>query len=196
MRAKRGGHSRRASPLSLRHRVSLLYSGRRASLLQAPVEAMRRFGLTPVMDDQSRYTRSWVGDEIVIEAGFANTFRVFGVLIDTLWTGRRGKPSQGESVLEYRFGRRRRFVPRRGGESARVLAEKLSDDPEIRQLIDKAELKTIRVEDSTHGRRVQIRPMAGTITALYFPPLPPYTVAVHDDEADAQLRLLTRLLVL
>jgi hypothetical protein len=36
--------------------------------------------------------------------------------------------------------------------------------------------------------------MAGTITALYFPPLPPYTVLIRPDEADAQLALLTRLL--
>ena len=47
--------------------------------------------------------------------------------------------------------------------------------------------------DGPGGRLVEITPLPGTITAVYFPPMPPYSVPIRPDEADDQLRLLLHL---
>ncbi|GEL17407.1 hypothetical protein [Pseudonocardia asaccharolytica] len=182
------------APLSLRHRVSLLYEGRRQTILEVAVEAMRRAGLHPVVEPQYRYARGQIGQDITIEVSFATSFRIFGALIDTLWAGKNEGIRRPITPLGYRFGRPGRFVPRSKSEKARGWADALSSDPALRPLIARAELTEIRLEESPHGRIAQLRPLAGTITALYFPPLPPYTVRLRPGEADAQLELLTRLL--
>lgn len=185
---------RRLAALSLRYRASLLYEGRRKTILNEPVEAMRRVGLQPVVDPQCRYARSQFGQGVIIEVGFANSFRIFGALIDTLWTGRHEGTRRPRIVLGYRFGRNGRFTPKTRSEKAYEWAEALNSDPTLRQLLARAELKDLHLEESPRGRIIQLQPLAGTITALYFPPLPPYTVPVNPVEADAQLELLTRLL--
>jgi hypothetical protein len=186
--------SERLAPLSLRHRVSLLYEGRRAAVLAEPVDAMRRAGLRPVVEPRSRHARSRVGDDTTIEVGFASSVRIFGALIDTLWTGKR-EGALPPAVLAYRFGRGGRFVAKTSSRPGRELADALNDDPALRPLFARAELKDVHLAQGPQGRSVQLQPLAGTITALYFPPLPPYTVLIRPDEADAQLALLTRLLV-
>ena len=184
---------RRLAPLSLRYRASLLYEGRRRAVLDEPVEAMRRAGLQPVIDLHSRYARARAGDDTIVEAGFASSVRIFGALIDTLWTGKR-EGTRPSAVIGFRFGRNGRFVPKARIQRAREVAEALNAEPALRELVARAELKDIRFEDGPRGRLVQLQPLAGTITALYFPPLPPYTVPIRPGEADAQLELLTRLL--
>jgi hypothetical protein len=185
--------SERLAPLSLRHRVSLLYEGRRSAVLAEPVDAMRRAGLRPVVEPRSRYARSRLGDDSTVEVGFASSVRIFGALIDTLWTGKR-EGALPPLVLAYRFGRNGHFVLKTSSRRRSDLADALNDDPSIRPLLARAELKDVHLAQGPHGRSVQLQPMAGTITALYFPPLPPYTVPIRPDEADAQLTLLTRLL--
>jgi hypothetical protein len=185
--------SQRLAPLSLRHRVSLLYEGRRSAVLAEPVDAMRRAGLHPAVEPRSRYARSPLGDDTTVEVGFASSVRIFGALIDTLWTGKR-EGALPPAVLAYRFGRGGRFVTKTGGRRGGDLADAFNDDPALRPLLARAELKNIHLAQGPRGRSVQLQPLAGTITALYFPPLPPYTVLIRPDEADAQLALLTRLL--
>jgi hypothetical protein len=184
---------RRLAPLSLRYRASLLYEGRRRAVLDEPVEAMRRAGLQPVIDLHSRYARARAGDDTIVEAGFASSVRIFGALIDTLWTGKR-EGTRPSAVIGFRFGRNGRFVPKSRIQRARDVAEALNAEPTLQELVARAELKDVRFEDGPRGRLVQLQPLAGTITALYFPPLPPYTVPIRPGEADAQLELLTRLL--
>lgn len=186
--------SQRLAPLSLRHRASLLYEGRRSAVLSAPVDAMRRAGLDPVVDPRSRHARSAVGDDSTVEVGFASSFRIFGALIDTLWTGKRDGIRLPPAVLAYRFGRNGRFVPKARSGRCGDVADALNADPDLRTLLGQAELQDLHLTQGPQGRSVQLQPMAGTITALYFPPLPPYTVLIRPAEADAQLALLTRLL--
>jgi hypothetical protein len=149
--------------------------------------------LDPVVDERYRYARSWPRTDTTIEVGFAGNFRIFGALIDTLWTGRDDGPRGASAVLGYRFGRNGRFLPATRSEPARTWADALNSDPAVRALAQ-AELREVRLEEGPHGRIVQLTPLPGTITALYFPPLPPYTVPIRPGEADAQLELLTRLL--
>lgn len=186
--------SQRLAPLSLRHRVSLLYEGRRSAVLAQPVDAMRRAGLHPAVEPRSRYARSRLGDDTAVEVGFASSVRIFGALIDTLWTGKR-EGALPPAVLAYRFGRNGRFVVKSSSRRCSDLADALNDDPALRPLVARAELKDVHLAQGPEGRSVQLQPLAGTITALYVPPLPPYTVLIRPDEADAQLALLTRLLV-
>lgn len=185
---------RRLAALSLRQRAGLLYGGRRERVLTEPTDALRRAGFEPVADDQHRHVRVQLPDGIDIEVGFAANFRIFGALIDTLWTGKHGRLGTSRTVLGYRFGRNARFIPTTKSEKARRRADALNADPTLPRLIERAELKTVQIVDGDGGRTVQLQPLAGTITALYFPPLPPYTVPIRPDEADAQLELLTRLL--
>jgi hypothetical protein len=194
MTSRRAARPQRPLPLSLRQRVSLLYEGRRAMILGEPVAAMHRAGLEPFVDERHRYARSRSGPATMIEVGFAHSFRIFGALIDTLWIGKDETAQGPAAVLGYRFGRNGRFLARTRSEKARKWAEALNSDVRIRQLIAQAELKEIRLEEGVRGRIVQLQPLPGTITALYFPPLPPYTVPIRPGEADAQLALLTRLL--
>lgn len=188
------GQQRRMELLSLRHRVGLLYEGRRRTVLDEPVDAMRRAGLTPVVDPRYRHARSQFAPGATIEVGFASSFRIFGALIDTLWTGRHEGISRPQAVVGYRFGRSGRFTPKGRSDDARKWADTLNSDPVLRRLVARAELKDLHLEEGPHGRTIQIQPLPGTITALYFPPLPPYTVPIRPAEADAQLELLTRLL--
>jgi hypothetical protein len=185
--------SERLAPLSLRHRVSLLYEGRRSAVLAEPVEAMHRAGLRPAVEPRSRHAWSRLGDDTTVEVGFASSVRIFGALIDTLWSGKR-EGALPPAVLAYRFGRNGRFVAKTSSQRGRDLADALNDDPFLRPLLARSELKDVRLAQGPQGRSVQLQPLAGTITALYFPPLPPYTVLIRPDEADAQLALLTRLL--
>jgi hypothetical protein len=46
------------------------------------------------------------------------------------------------------------------------------------------------------GRRVELTPLAGTITAVYFPPMPPYTVLLREGETSDHLDLVLHLLSL
>jgi hypothetical protein len=193
MTSARATGPQRRLPLSLRHRVSLLYEGRRATVLGEPVAAMRRAGLDPVVDAHHRYARGQSGPT-TIEVGFAHDFRIFGALIDTLWTGKHEAACGPTTLLGYRFGRNGSFLARTRSEKAREWVEALDSDVRIRELIAQAELKELRLEEGPRGRIVQLQPLPGTITALYFPPLPPYTVLIRPGEADAQLELLTRLL--
>lgn len=185
---------RRLGALSLRNRVSLLYEGRRTTVLEEPLAAMRRAGLHPVVDPQHRHARARSGPDITIEVGFTSSFRVFGALIDTLWTGKHEGIRRSSVVVGYRFGRNGRFVPGSRSGEAGERADRLNADPILRQLVARAELKDVHLEEGPRGRMVQLQPLPGTITALYFPPLPPYTVPIRPAEADAQLELLTRLL--
>jgi hypothetical protein len=184
----------RLGALSLRNRVSLLYEGRRTTVLEEPLGAMRRAGLEPVVDPQHRYARARSGQDITIEVGFTSSFRVFGALIDTLWTGKHEGIRRPRSVVGYRFGRNGRFIPKSRSAEAGERAELLNADLTLRQVLARAELKDVHLEEGPRGRMVQVQPLPGTITALYFPPLPPYTVPIRPAEADAQLELLTRLL--
>jgi hypothetical protein len=150
----------------------------------------RRFGPEAVEIDRTdaRYARVQVRPDLTVEVGFAGVFRMFGALIDTQWVARRGSPSDGTEV-SYRFDLQT-FVGK--SREARRLAERLSD-VHATTLARRSELKSIRVLDGPAGRLVEITPLPGTITAMYLPPLPPYSVPIRPTEADDQLELLLHL---
>ncbi len=193
-----GGAGRKAgsSPFGYRARVKRLYRSRRERLLVVPHAALvKRFGAGLVDLDtvEARSTRATLGSGLIVEAGFKGNFRMFGALIDTQWVGRRGQPIGDDAdLLEYRFDKEA-FRVRRGGEGTKALGERLCD-ARMKALAKEGTLKSIRVLDAPGGRQVEIIPLAGTITAMYFPPLPPYTVPIKPQEADAQLELTLRLL--
>lgn len=188
------GAGRKAGPLpfSPRSRAKRMYRARRKRLLEVPTEALvRRFGAANVVvdEDEARSARV-ILDDAVIEMGFSGLFRMFGALIDTQWVGVSGNPADPETVLEFRFDRMS-FATKQG--SGTALADRLGDAT-TRQLAERAELKSIRVEDGPEGRRVVITPLAGTITAVYLPPMPPYSVPIKPEEADDHIALVLHLL--
>ena len=178
-----------AVPLGLRGRVQLLYRSRRQRLLEEPTAALaRHFGSDLVELDRTefRHVRVSPRDDLVVEASFAGVFRMFGVLIDTQWLARRGSTSTPEMAsVNYRFD----LEKFRGSEG---LAQRLGET-RTRALAKEAELKSIKVTEFREGRLVDLTPLPGTITAMYLPPLPPYTVTIKPEEADAQLALLLHL---
>lgn len=141
-------------------------------------------------DDDHRWLRVTLEDDSVLEMGFAGNFRMFGALIDTQWTARVGSVSSGSPRYVYRFDKKE-FVPHSGGTS--TVASRLSDAT-TRMLAGRSELKRLTVSVDIGSRMVEVVPLAGTITAVYFPPMPPYTVPLKEDEADDHITLALHLL--
>ena len=186
------GNQGRRIPWGLRARARRLYGSRRQRLLVVPREALdRRFGSARVeSDDDNRWLRVQLEGDAVLEVGFAGTFRMFGALIDTQWTGRVGRVAGNAPRYDYRFDKNS-FRAHSGGDSSP--AGHFSDET-TRRLAGRSELKRLTVHDSPGGRLVEIVPLAGTITAVYFPPMPPYTVPLKDEEADDHVSLVLHLL--
>ena len=200
--------------LGLRARVQTLYRARRRRVLEVPIaELERRYGSTgheiEVDEVDYRAARVDLDDGTTIEIGFKGTFRLFGALIDTQIVGRRGQPSD-PARYEYRFDRQA-FVVAPGGleRGARWLSGPEEDvarqgrteriralaDDRVVELAGRSELKSMVVIDGrADGRQVELTPLAGTITAVYFPPLPPYTVLLKPAEVRDHLELVERLL--
>ena len=101
---------------------------------------------------------------------------------------------------DYRFDKKA-FVPARrdrGRRATAVTAEATAQaaalaDETVVELAGRSELKSMSVLVGPHGRQVELVPLAGTITAMYFPPLPPYTVALKTGEVQDHLTLLEHL---
>ncbi|MGH8912059.1 MAG: hypothetical protein ACRDVD_06060 [Acidimicrobiia bacterium] len=182
----------RRSPWGLRSRARRLYGSRRERLLVVPRLALvRRFGSTRVeADDDNRWLRVRLDADAKVEAGFSGNFRMFGALIDTQWTARVGTVETDSPRYDYRFDKQT-FRAHSGGDTA--TAERLSDAT-TRGLAGRSEVKRLTVRDGSEGRLVELVPLAGTITAVYFPPMPPYTVPLKAEEADDHLTLVIHLL--
>ena len=189
--AEGAGRTTGSLPLGVRARARRLYRARRERLLQVPVaELRRRYGDDVDLDDEFFNNARVELDDATIEVGFAGTYKMFGALIDTQWVGTTGDIGEEREELNYRFDKER-FVVKRGGDDA--LAVRMSDKT-TRKLAGRSELKSIVVHDDGQARRVTITPLPGTITAMYFPPLPPYTVPMKSSEATDHLDLLLHLL--
>lgn len=176
----------------LRSRARRLYGSRRERLLVVPRQALdRRFGSARVeADDDNRWLRVHLDADAVVEAGFTGNFRMFGALIDTQWTARAGTVDTDGPRYDYRFDKHA-FRAHSGGDDA--TATRLADAA-TRKLASRSELKRLNVRDGSEGRLVELVPLAGTITAVYFPPMPPYTVPLKAEEADDHLDLVIHLL--
>ena len=197
-----------ASPptfLGLRSRVQNLYRARRRRVLEVPIAELRRrydpAGLTVEVDEvDHRWARVELDDGTQVEAGFKGTFRLFGALIDTQWVARRGELGGDPVRYDYRFDKQA-FVSARRGRATTAATngvgaaspETLADEKVV-ELAGRSELKSMVVLDGPDGRQVELIPLAGTITAMYFPPLPPYTVALKANEVRDHVTLLERLL--
>jgi len=178
-------------PLGFRSRARRLYRARRKALMEVPVEVLRdRFGSSVDYDDEFHQTAGVTLDDVEIQVAFAGHYRMFGALIDTQWVGRTGEIEETHVELRYRFDKHE-FRVRKGTDDG--LAEQLSTK-RVDSLAKASELKELLVADDGSNRRVTLTPLPGTITAVYFPPLPPYSVPLKKREAKAQLELLLHLL--
>ncbi len=173
--------------LGPRSRVKTLYRARRRSVIEIPTKALTdRFGDEVTIDDHDYRWARVERDDWTIEVGFKGTFRMFGALIDTQWIGHRGDLGSTSTRYRYRFDKQS-FRP------TDAMAASLASE-HVRTLAARSELKSIEVDDLDEGRTVEIIPLAGTITAMYVPPLPPYTVPIRPDEASDHLDLVMTLL--
>ncbi|MDH4116414.1 MAG: hypothetical protein OEW30_03350 [Acidimicrobiia bacterium] len=178
-------------PIGIRARARRLYRNRRAQLMEVPVAVLEaRFGDALSADRETHQSARVSLDAATLEIGFAGKHRMFGSLIDTQWVGVTGTLAEPIDQLDYRFDKRRFFV-KKGSDGD--LAARLSDS-RTQGLAQAAELKALTVEEHPDGRRVTMIPLPGTITAVYFPPLPPYTVPMKAHEVEAQIDLVLHLL--
>lgn len=179
-------------PLSLRKRARRLYRERRKTLMEVPTAALRQqYGSAVVADDELFQSARVELSDRTIEVGFHGRYRMFGALIDTQWVGLKGILGASPTVFEYRFDKLL-FIRRMGNDDG--LGARLSDATTAR-LAARSELKSIKVEDDGGSRRVVITPLPGTITAVYFPPMPPYSIPIKPAEARDHIELLEHLLV-
>lgn len=182
-----------------RRRARQLYRGRRLALLEVPVAAMRAAGLEPVVGPEVDGARAELPDGSLLELGFAGTARVFGVMFDSVWSLRAPVGQEEPMHLEYRFrGARSGFrlvagsSPRNGSSVLDRVLEGLAADRELHALVAGAEVRALSVQVQRDSTLIALRPVPGTITAMYLPPLPPSTVPLHSREARDHLRVLDR----
>ena len=178
--------------LNLRTRLSGLYETRRRRILEEPREALEKFNIDYRVLDGHRQVTARLDNNIRLAVGFSGRVRIFGALLDTLWVTVQGDPGPKPERIAYHF-KHHRFTTRSQEEFAQTAADLASHDSRVQKLIPKGELKHVRLLVGPNGQRVEIVPLPGTITAIFIPPMPPYTVPIRQDEADAQLQLLLRL---
>ncbi|MGF1666707.1 MAG: hypothetical protein ACFCVC_10600 [Acidimicrobiia bacterium] len=188
---KGAGHTTGSLPIGFRSRARRLYRIRREQLMEIPVAALReRFGDGQVeVDEHHQYARV-ESSSFTLELGFAGTYRMFGALIDMQWVALRGVSGSATDELEYRFDRKA-FVAKKGADEA--FGARLADRRTV-ELAGRSELKALKVANGPVGRKVTITPLPGTITAVYFPPLPPYSVPLKPQEARDHIALALHLL--
>ena len=178
--------------LNMRSRVSGLYETRRRRILEQPVAALEKLNIDYGVTEGHRQVRARLGDGAQLAVGFTGRIRIFGALLDTTWVTVKGDPGAKPERASYHFTKKR-FTTRSQQGHIRAAAERASRDTRVQKLIPKGELKHVRLLLGPGGQRVEIIPLPGTITAFFLPPMPPYTVPIRQDEADAQLQLLLRL---
>ncbi len=180
------------SVFNIRRRMSGLYETRRRRILEEPRAALEKFNIDYEVTEGHRQVRARLDGGVRLAVGFSGRVRIFGALLDTLWVTLKGNPGAKPERISYNF-KHGRFATRSQTSHARAVAERANGDGQVRKLIPRAELKHVRLLVGPGGQRVEIIPLPGTITAIFIPPMPPYTVPMRQDEADAQLRLLLRL---
>lgn len=159
--------------------------------MEVPLEAIRqRFGADSVEVADFHQGARIQGPDYTLEVSFAGKYRMFGALIDLQWVGLRGMVLPEDDQYEYRFDKKR-FAVKKGSDDA--LALRLADTRTI-ELAGRSELKSLSLTHGPAGRRVIITPLPGTITAVYFPPLPPYSVPLKPHEAKDHIALALHLL--
>lgn len=183
---------RKPSAFNMRTRMSGLYETRRRRILEEPRAALEKFDIDHQVTEGHRQVRARLDDDVRLAVGFTGRIRIFGALLDTLWVTVRGDPGPKPERIAYHF-RHNRFATRSQKEYAQAAADRANRDSPVRRLIPKGELKHVRLLVGPRGQRVEVIPLPGTITAIFIPPMPPYTVPIRQDEADAQLQLLLRL---
>jgi hypothetical protein len=168
-------------------------------LLEVPVAALRAAGHDVMVDADARGARSTIDADTVIGVGFAGAARIFGVMMDTVWTLRTTAITSTPVTVTYRFGGRRRrgwhgsAAPSLSAAAALNVAAALNAARDLDDLIDRATLKRATVRLGPAHTMIELTPIPGTLTSLYLPPLPPSTVPLRPAEAAAQVALLTRL---
>ncbi len=172
--------------------MSGLYETRRRRILEQPRESLEKLGIDYHVTDGHRQVLAQLEDGLQLAVGFTGRVRIFGALLDTLWVTVKGDPGPKPERITYHF-KHKRFVTRSQKPYAQAAARRAGSDHRVQELIPQGELKHVRLLVGPDGQRVEIVPLPGTITAIFIPPVPPYTVPLRQDESDAQLQLLLRL---
>ncbi len=178
--------------LNIRTRVSGLYETRRRRILEEPRAALEKFNIIYQVTKGHRQVKARLDDDVQLAVGFTGRVRIFGALLDTIWVTLKGEPDAKPERISYHF-KHNRFTTRSPKPFVQAVAERATRDSRVRKLIPKGELKQVHLLVGPGGQRVEIIPMPGTITAIFLPPMPPYSVPMRQEEADAQLQLLLRL---
>ena len=177
---------------NIRTRVSGLYETRRRRILEEPRAALEKFNIIYQVTQGHRQVKALLDDDVQLAVGFTGRVRIFGALLDTIWVTLKGEPGDKPERISYNF-KHNRFTTRSSKPYVQEVAERATRDSQVRKLIPNGELKQVQLLVGPGGQRAEIIPMPGTITAIFLPPMPPYSVPMRQEEADAQLQLLLRL---
>ena len=173
--------------------MSGLYETRRRRILEEPRAALEKFNIDYQVTEGHRQVRARLGDDVQLAVGFTGRIRIFGALLDTTWVAAKGDLGATKpDMASYHFTKKR-FTTRSNKDYVIAAADRASRDSQVQRLIPEGELKHVRLLVGPRGQKVEIIPLPGTITAIFLPPVPPYSVPIRQEEADAQLQLLLRL---
>ena len=184
---------RKSSVFNMRNRMSGLYETRRRRILEEPRAALEKLNIDYEVTESHRQVRASLDDHTQLAVGFTGRVRIFGALLDTTWVTSKGDLSVAKLDLASYHFTKKRFVTRSKREGVRAAAARAGRDSQVQKLIPRGELKHVRLWFAPRGQKVEIIPLPGTITAIFLPPVPPYSVPIRQEEADAQLQLLLRL---
>lgn len=175
--------------------VRARYESTRREVLESVAAALRGSGARPRIDaDARRLTARVRGMDL--EVAFRTRRQLFGAHLHAVYTVARGGAGPAAGAVGYRWGlvHRRGFVARRGSDpSLSNLAERLNQDQALRTLMRDAGVRAVGIAKSNAGWVVRLEPVAGVVTVMYVPPLPPFAVRLQPDEVDGHVEVLHRL---
>lgn len=171
------------------------YESTRREVLESVAAPLRGMGARPRIDADARTLTARVRG-MNLEVAFRTRRQLFGAHLHAVSTvvlpG--GEPVSGAVGHRWGLAGRRGFVARRGSDQRlSALADRLNQDDALRTLMRDAGVRAVGIAKGARGWVVHLEPVAGVITVMWVPPLPPFAVRLRQEEVEGHVLVLKRL---
>ncbi|MBF7082574.1 hypothetical protein IT084_06220 [Desulfallas sp. Bu1-1] len=172
-----------------------VYDVKRLAILKQVAEVLSGLGVGCQICEQTK--TAMVGSSVWdrLELKFVTEKKMMGAMIKSLHEGtvKCSCPCQQGTKLDARLRwsgnliRAKPFFASRNNDCViGRLLKSFNNDESFIALVNRGGIKSLRATcNSSVGNKVinlQLQPMAGTISVIYFPPVPPFTVNLHEEE--------------